>query len=52
VRCAPADECYLSVMRVSKGRGNLIIPTHPELFNVAGAAHGSVYLKALDGATF
>ena len=49
---APVNEYYAPRIRVSQGRAEVILPVRQSFFHAAGAAHGSVYFKALDDASF
>jgi uncharacterized protein (TIGR00369 family) len=48
----PTNLLYGSQLQVSEGCAEVIIPVRSEFFHPGGAAHGSVYFKALDDAAF
>jgi uncharacterized protein (TIGR00369 family) len=49
---APCNKYYTPNLTVSKGKADVVIPIKENLFHAAGAAHGSVYFKAIDDAAF
>ncbi len=49
---APVNGYYRPRLTVSEGQAEVVIPIRPALFHAAGAAHGSVYFKAMDDAAF
>jgi uncharacterized protein (TIGR00369 family) len=49
---APINAYYAPAIAVSAGRAEVTIPMRPDFHHAAGAAHGSVYFKALDDAAF
>jgi uncharacterized protein (TIGR00369 family) len=49
---APCNEYYKPRLNVAKGSAELEIPITPNLYHAAGAAHGSVYFKAVDDAAY
>lgn len=49
---APCNTYYKPQLTVTKGAAELRIPITPNLYHAAGAAHGSVYFKAVDDAAF
>lgn len=49
---APCNQYYQPRLMVGEGQAEVIIPIRESLFHAAGAAHGSVYFKALDDAAF
>jgi hypothetical protein len=46
---APVSRWYGTSIRVGDGRAEVRVPVRPEFFHAAGAVHGSVYFRALDG---
>lgn len=49
---APINAFYRPTLRVSSGTAEIVQAIRPEMYHAAGAAHGSVYFKALDDAAF
>jgi uncharacterized protein (TIGR00369 family) len=49
---APVNAIYEPRLTVSEGQAEVSIPIHSAFFHAAGAAHGSVYFKAMDDAAF
>jgi uncharacterized protein (TIGR00369 family) len=49
---APVNALFSPRLRVGESEAEVVIPIHPGLFHAAGAAHGSVYFKAMDDAAF
>jgi len=49
---APINAYYEPAIEVSEGRAEVVMPVRPDLFHAAGAAHGSLYFKAMDDAAF
>lgn len=49
---APCNEYYQPRLSIERGRTRLVIPVRPDFFHAAGAAHGSLYFKAMDDAAF
>ncbi len=49
---APINAYFRPELRVAERQATLTLPIRPEFFHAAGAAHGAVYFKALDDATF
>jgi uncharacterized protein (TIGR00369 family) len=49
---APCNEYYSPTIAISHGKAEVVIPIQEKFFHAAGAAHGSVYFKALDDAAF
>ncbi len=49
---APCNRYYTPRLEVSKGRAEVNLGVREDFFHSAGAVHGSVYFKALDGAAF
>ena len=49
---APINLYYAPRMKVSHGAAEVVIPIQAKFFHAAGAAHGSVYFKAMDDAAF
>ena len=49
---APINRYFEPRLQVEEGRATLIMAVKPDFFHAAGAAHGAVYFKALDDATF
>ncbi|HUK87261.1 MAG TPA: PaaI family thioesterase [Terriglobales bacterium] len=49
---APINQYYAPRMKVSHGAAEVVIPIQEKFFHAAGAAHGSVYFKAMDDAAF
>ncbi len=49
---APINRFFEPQLHVEEGRATLTIAVKPDFFHAAGAAHGAVYFKALDDATF
>ncbi len=49
---APINQYYAPRMKVEHGKAEVVIPIEPKFFHAAGAAHGSVYFKAMDDAAF
>src|SRR5687768_5853566 len=49
---APINRFYLPSMHVTEGAAEVRIPVRPEMHHAAHAAHGSVYFKMLDDASF
>ncbi len=49
---APINAFFRPSLKVMEGRAEVVIPMRPEFWHAAGAAHGCVYFKALDDATF
>lgn len=51
-RGAPANEYFRPDIHVEHGKAEVRLVVRPDFHHPAGAAHGSVYFKALDDATF
>ena len=51
-RRAPANEYFRPDIRIEHGKAEVRLEVRPDFHHPAGAAHGSVYFKALDDATF
>ena len=49
---APINEWFKPELYIERGHAEIRIPLRPEFHHAAGAAHGTVYFKALDDATF
>ncbi len=49
---APNNDFYSPELKISEGRAEVIIPILKQHYHFFGAAHGSVYFKALDDAAF
>jgi len=49
---APGNDFYAPRITISHAAAELIIPIDRRFYHSAGAAHGSVYFKALDDAAF
>jgi len=49
---APCNEYYQPRITISLGTCELVIPIKRDFFHAGGAAHGSVYFKALDDAAY
>jgi uncharacterized domain 1 len=49
---APINRYFEPQLQVEEGRATLTMAVKPDFFHAAGAAHGAVYFKALDDATF
>jgi uncharacterized protein (TIGR00369 family) len=49
---APVNTLFSPKLTVREREAEVVIPIHPGLFHAAGAAHGSVYFKAMDDAAF
>ncbi len=45
---APCNAAYQPTLRVAEGQTELVFEVKPAFHHAAGAAHGSVYFKALD----
>jgi uncharacterized protein (TIGR00369 family) len=48
----PINEFYRPVIRVERGRAEVVVCARRDFFHAAGAVHGSVYFKSLDDAAF
>lgn len=51
-RSAPCNAYYAPQIRISRGVAEIVIPIRRQFFHAGGAAHGSVYFKALDDAAY
>ena len=49
---APCNAYYTPTIHITQGAAEIVIPIQEKFFHSAGAAHGSVYFKALDDAAF
>jgi uncharacterized protein (TIGR00369 family) len=49
---APCNEYYAPRISISEARAEILISIQKKFFHTGGAAHGTVYFKALDDATF
>ena len=49
---APVNGCFAPTLTVGQGEAEVRILLRPEFHHSAGAAHGTLYFKALDDATF
>jgi len=49
---APNNDYYQPEITIGEGTAELRIAIDPKFFHAAGAAHGSVYFKAMDDAAF
>lgn len=49
---APNNDFYTPRLKISEGQAEVIIPILKNHYHFFGAAHGSVYFKALDDAAF
>ena len=49
---APINRFYQPTLTVGQGTAEVLIPMDPKFHHAAGAAHGSVYFKAMDDAAF
>ncbi len=49
---APINDYFQPVMQVSEGRAVVSMRVRRDFFHAANAAHGALYLKALDDAAF
>jgi acyl-coenzyme A thioesterase PaaI-like protein len=49
---APINEWFAPHLKVGQGEAEVRIPLRPDFHHAAGAAHGTLYFKAMDDATF
>lgn len=49
---APINEWFAPTLTVGQGAAEVRIPLRPDFHHSAGAAHGTLYFKAMDDATF
>jgi uncharacterized protein (TIGR00369 family) len=49
---APINRFFQPRLKVEHGRAEIRITIRPELYHAGGAAHGSVYFKAMDDSAF
>jgi uncharacterized protein (TIGR00369 family) len=49
---APANEYFRPDIQIEHGKAEVRLEVRPDFHHPAGAAHGSVYFKVLDDATF
>ncbi len=49
---APINRFYQPTLTIGRGTAEVLIPMDPKFHHAAGAAHGSVYFKAMDDAAF
>jgi len=49
---APINKWFAPKLRVEQGKAEVRIPLRPDFHHAAGAAHGTLYFKAMDDATF
>jgi uncharacterized protein (TIGR00369 family) len=44
----PCNQHYTTVIEISEGRAEIVLPLRPDYLQGAGMVHGSVYFKLLD----
>jgi acyl-coenzyme A thioesterase PaaI-like protein len=49
---APINEYFKPAVTINQGCAEIITEIEPKFFHTAGAAHGAVYFKTLDDASF
>lgn len=49
---APVNEYFQPTLTIGEGSAEIIIEVQKKFFHTAGAAHGSLYFKAMDDAAF
>ena len=49
---APINTIFESTLRVSRGEAEVTLVVRADFFHAAASAHGAVYFKALDDATY
>jgi acyl-coenzyme A thioesterase PaaI-like protein len=49
---APINDWFAPQLKVGQGEAEVRIPLRPDFHHAAGAAHGTLYFKAMDDATF